>query len=165
MAAIEPARYTTLKEITLQIAVSPTAVGGGRWRATGWSPLAVDVSEPFGAGGWTPLHHAAVAGHTAILEQLLAAGATVDAADKEGPGPTNGRWGRVEWRDDLMQSEWKNNLGGKLFDDFQCAMCTELWQDKTRWYSLWDGDFVNLLKCHGELFGKWQYMRWQSNRT
>ena len=51
-------------------------------------------------------------------------------------GPRNGRWGRqgMEWRDDLMQSEWKNKLGLTLFDDFQCAMCTELWQDKTnRW--------------------------------
>jgi hypothetical protein len=76
-----------LTEFTLQIAVSPTAAGVWRWRATGWSPPAVDVSEPFGAGGWTPLHHAAVAGHTAILEQLLAAGATVDAVDKGGQGP------------------------------------------------------------------------------
>ena len=54
VAAIEPARYTILKHMKLtdftpQIAVSPTAVGGGRWRATGWSPPAVDVSEPFGA--------------------------------------------------------------------------------------------------------------------
>ena len=79
-------------------------VGGGEPRGGALQPLQ-PLTSPFGAGGWTPLHHAAVAGHTAILEQLLAAGATVDAADKEGPGPTNGRWGRVEWRDDLMQSE------------------------------------------------------------
>ena len=32
--------------------------------------------------GWTPLHDAAIGGHTAVVEQLLAAGAAVDAKDK-----------------------------------------------------------------------------------
>jgi len=35
-----------LTDFTPQIAVSPTAVGVGE---SGWSPPAVDVSEPFGA--------------------------------------------------------------------------------------------------------------------
>ena len=38
--------------------------------------------------GETPLNHAAEEGHSAVVEQLLAAGAAVDAKDN-----VNGKWG------------------------------------------------------------------------
>ena len=40
-----------------------------------------------GARGVTPLHFAAHEGHAAVVEQLMSAGATVDAANKRGRGP------------------------------------------------------------------------------
>ena len=40
-----------------------------------------------GARGWTPLHCAAEEGHAAVVEQLISAGAKVDAATKFGRGP------------------------------------------------------------------------------
>ena len=40
-----------------------------------------------GARGWTALHRAADKGHAAVVEQLISAGATVDAADRRGRGP------------------------------------------------------------------------------
>ena len=66
------------------------------------------------------------------MEQLLAAGAAVDAAGGDGQGAQKwpvGTTGDAEWV--------KEQLGDKLFDDFECAMCTELWQGKAnRWYLL-----------------------------
>ena len=40
-----------------------------------------------GARGWTALHRAAENGHAAVVEQLISAGATVDAASNDGRGP------------------------------------------------------------------------------
>ena len=40
-----------------------------------------------GARGLTALHEAAAKGHAAVVEQLISAGATVDAADDVGRGP------------------------------------------------------------------------------
>ena len=40
-----------------------------------------------GARGWTALHYAADKGHCAVVDQLISAGATVDAADRRGRGP------------------------------------------------------------------------------
>ena len=40
-----------------------------------------------GARGCTALHLAAQSGHAAVVEQLISAGATVDAADNDGRGP------------------------------------------------------------------------------
>ena len=40
-----------------------------------------------GARGTTALHDAAGKGHAAVVEQLISAGATVDAANKYGRGP------------------------------------------------------------------------------
>ena len=34
-----------------------------------------------------PLHQAAQKGHAAVVDQLISAGATVDAVDKDGRGP------------------------------------------------------------------------------
>ena len=39
-----------------------------------------------GARGWMPLHIAAWNGHAAVVEQLISAGAKVDAADNLGRG-------------------------------------------------------------------------------
>jgi ankyrin repeat protein len=39
------------------------------------------------ARGWTPLHHAAFNGKTAIIQMLVAYGAVVDATDKDGATP------------------------------------------------------------------------------
>ena len=49
------------------------------------------LSERFHApqGGKTPLHLAANRGHAAVVEQVLAAGAAADVADK-----VRGGWGR-----------------------------------------------------------------------
>ena len=49
-----------------------------------------------GARGRMPLHEAAQNGHAAVVDQLISAGATVDAADKftRGPEGFSGRfWG------------------------------------------------------------------------
>ena len=146
MAAIEPACHTILKRWNSRTSLRrfeplPVECGGGRWRATGWSlqpltspsPSAPEVGHRCTTrrNGATPLWWSS--------SSPRAPPWMLQAAMARGPG--NGRWGvgttGVEWRDDLMQSEWKNNLGDKLFDDCQCAMCTELWQDKTnRWYLL-----------------------------
>ena len=40
-------------------------------------------------GGLTPLHFAVLGGHAAVVEQLLAAGAAVDAKDRMGETPLN----------------------------------------------------------------------------
>ena len=40
-----------------------------------------------GARGRTELHWAAKEGHAAVVEQLISAGAKVDAADNKGRGP------------------------------------------------------------------------------
>ena len=40
-----------------------------------------------GARGRTALHWAAQKGHAAVVQQLISAGATVDAADYDGRGP------------------------------------------------------------------------------
>ena len=40
-----------------------------------------------GARGNTALHRAADGGHAAVVEQLISAGATVDAARNDGRGP------------------------------------------------------------------------------
>ena len=40
-----------------------------------------------GARGVTALHVAALHGHAAVVEQLISAGAKVDAADEDGRGP------------------------------------------------------------------------------
>ena len=54
---------------------------GGEW---------VCLPEPCRApqGGYTPLHNAAIRGHAAVVEQLLAVGAAADAKDK-----VIGQWG------------------------------------------------------------------------
>ena len=40
-----------------------------------------------GARGEMPLEYAALKGHAAVVEQLISAGARVDAADRNGRGP------------------------------------------------------------------------------
>ena len=40
-----------------------------------------------GARGWTALHRAAQNGHAAVVEQLISAGAQVDATRNDGRGP------------------------------------------------------------------------------
>ena len=68
-----------------------------------------------GARGWTALHYAAVNGHAAVVEQLISAGATVDAANLEGRGP-----GRVfdlfwEW---LWRGDGRGSYIGRGFSFF-----------------------------------------------
>jgi hypothetical protein len=50
-----------------------------------------------GARGETPLHRAALKGHAAVVEQLISAGATVDAADNGGRGLGRGFGSFREW--------------------------------------------------------------------
>ena len=59
-----------------------------------------------GARGETPLHFAAVKGHAAVVEQLISAGATVDAADGIGRGP--GRVFRVVLR--VALTRWRKGF-------------------------------------------------------
>ena len=106
--------------------------GGGRWRATGWSQPLTSPSPS------APEVRHLCTGRLNVATPPLWSSSSPRAPPwmlwtKEARGAGNGRWGRqgMEWRDDLMQSEWKNKLGLKLFDDFECAMCTQLWQDKT----------------------------------
>ena len=65
-----------------------------------------------GARGWTPLHWAAQYGHAAVVEQLISAGAKVDAASTVGRGP-----GRVfglfwEW---LWRGDGRGSYMGRGF--------------------------------------------------
>ena len=55
-----------------------------------------------GARGRTPLHYAAMKGQAAVVEQLISAGATVDAAgnDGRGPGRVFGSFWEWLWRGD-----------------------------------------------------------------
>ena len=55
-----------------------------------------------GARGWTALHEAAQKGHAPVVEQLISAGATVDAADEDGRGPGRvfGSFWEWLWRGD-----------------------------------------------------------------
>ena len=55
-----------------------------------------------GARGETALHRAALEGHAAVVEQLISAGAKVDAANKAGRGPGRvfGSFWEWLWRDD-----------------------------------------------------------------
>ena len=55
-----------------------------------------------GARGRTALDYAAAKGHAAVVEQLISAGATVDAADKDGRGPGRvfGSFREWLWRGD-----------------------------------------------------------------
>ena len=62
--------------------------------------------------GWTALHQAAGGGHAAVVEQLISAGATVDAASERGRGP-----GRVfesfwEW---LWRGDGRGSYTGSWF--------------------------------------------------
>ena len=50
-----------------------------------------------GARGETPLHRAALHGRAAVVEQLISAGATVDAADRNGRGPGRVSGSVWEW--------------------------------------------------------------------
>ena len=59
-----------------------------------------------GARGVTALHRAARNGHAAVVEQLISAGATVDAADNNGRGPGRvfGSFWAWLWRGDARGS-------------------------------------------------------------
>jgi hypothetical protein len=73
---------------------------GGASKAGRTSEVAADVPTQHGSvtchtwlllqDGWTSLHMAAQNGHLAVVEQLLGAGAAVDAANKVGPSSTVG---------------------------------------------------------------------------
>ena len=81
-------------------------MGVGGEEPTGWSQLLTSPSPSAPEVGHRCTGRLTT-GHTDVVEQLLAAGAAVDAVDNEGQGPwkrpvgTTG--GGVE--DDLMQSE------------------------------------------------------------
>ena len=67
------------------------------------------------ARGVTALHFAALNGHAAVVEQLISAGAPVDAADDVGRGP-----GRVfgsfwEW---LLRDDGRGSYIGRWFSFF-----------------------------------------------
>ena len=68
-----------------------------------------------GARGETPLHRAALKGHAAVVEQLISAGATVDAADNGGRG-----LGRVfgSFREWLWQGDGRGSYIGSWFSCF-----------------------------------------------
>ena len=66
-----------------------------------------------GARGETPLHEAAENGHAAVVEQLISAGATVDAADYDGRGPGR-RTLAGDFRSLLWDVEWYSYV---LFKD------------------------------------------------
>ena len=61
------------------------------------------ASHPSASPGQTPLHKAALKGHAAVVEQLISAGAKVDAAeslDGCGPGRVFGSFWEWLWRGD-----------------------------------------------------------------
>ena len=96
-----------------------------------------------GARGWMPLHVAARGGHAAVVEQLISAGATVDAANDDGRGP-----GRVfesfwEW---LWRGDGRGSYIGRWFSC--CALGCWMVFVLVEWYSYslfkdpllwWDG--------------------------
>ena len=68
-----------------------------------------------GARGWTALHYAAQKGHAPLVEQLISAGAKVDATRNDGRGP-----GRVfgsfwEW---LWRADGRGSYMGRWFSFF-----------------------------------------------
>ena len=66
-----------------------------------------------------PLHYAAQNGHAAVVDKLISAGATVDAADAEGRGPGRVFGSFLGWlsgSDEVM--EGFRTLGG----DFRCLL-------------------------------------------
>ena len=65
-----------------------------------------------GARGETPLHFAAVKGHAAVFEQLISAGATVDAADGIGRGPGRVFGSFCEW---LWRGDGRGSYIGSWF--------------------------------------------------
>ena len=66
------------------------------WFFDGSPQLPLPSASSPGARGETPLHDAAGFGHAAVVELLISAGATVDAANRYGRGP--GRVFQVAFR-------------------------------------------------------------------
>ena len=81
-----------------------------------------------GARGHTALHRAALIGHAAVVEQLISAGATVDAASKNGRGPgrVSGSFWEWLWRGDGRGSYWRWKGFVTLAADF-CAFALGYW--------------------------------------
>ena len=167
MAAIEPARYTVqlwkrwnsrtslrrLEFLPLQWGWAVESHGvepSSRWRLRALRRLRRNTAAP---RGWErPSRRCGAARRR---------GRRRGCCGQRRPGSPETAGGGVEgWSD----AEWvKEQLGDKLLDDFECAMYTELWQD---WRQL-GGIRIFWIFSYAMVryFDKWQYMRWQSDRT
>ena len=67
------------------------------------------------ARGWTALHFAARSGHAAVVEQLISAGATVDATSNDGRGPGRVSESFWEW---LWRADGTGSYMGRWFSFF-----------------------------------------------
>ena len=112
-----------------------------------------------GARGETPLHRAALHGRAAVVEQLISAGATVDAADRNGCGPGRvfGSFWELLWRGD--------GRGSYIGSWFSCCAlgCWVVFVLRT--YPHFFASWRNLGIRNGQTSGRWVESTWSQMFT